>query len=157
VSGDPQLPRVPGTGIARAFVWAALAASVATAAADRPRPPAWRVASGPSGCRLASAGSGRPCPCESWPGRLRLLLGQPLDVNRAGVEDLQAIPGIGAARAAVIVAARDTQGPFRSLDDLGRLPGVGRGTLARLRGRLTSEDPCADPEVSDAAASAPRG
>jgi competence protein ComEA len=55
-----------------------------------------------------------------------------LDVSRAGVEELQALPGIGPALAQRIVAAREEQ-MFTSLDDLVRVRGIGEASVERLR------------------------
>ena len=57
-----------------------------------------------------------------------------VDVNRAGVHELCVLPGIGFTRAEAIVLERVRHGPFRSLADLGRVDGLGSGTLERLRG-----------------------
>ena len=65
------------------------------------------------------------------PGRL-LTVGVLLDANAATVEELQALPDIGPALAARIVAARRVQ-PFRARRDVLRVPGIG---AERLRGLL---------------------
>jgi competence protein ComEA len=57
------------------------------------------------------------------------------DLNRATAAELTALPGIGAARADAIVNDRDTNGPFRSCEDLIRVPGFGQATLAAIRDR----------------------
>lgn len=64
-------------------------------------------------------------------GPARLLFGLGLDPNRAGAASLEALPGIGPARAAAIVEAR-AQAPFCELADLERVPGIGPGTLRKL-------------------------
>jgi len=56
----------------------------------------------------------------------------PVDVNRASATELEALPGIGPALAGRIVAARGER-PFSSVDDLGRVRGIGPATLERLR------------------------
>ncbi|MBA3260185.1 MAG: helix-hairpin-helix domain-containing protein, partial [Gemmatimonadales bacterium] len=43
---------------------------------------------------------------------------------------------IGPARAASIVQYRAQHGPFRSVEDLGRVPGLGPAALARVREHL---------------------
>ena len=63
--------------------------------------------------------------------------GEKVDPNRADVEALQRLPGVGAATAAAIVAARDTGGPFRTADDLMRVRGIGPTRLARMREHLS--------------------
>lgn len=57
-----------------------------------------------------------------------------IDVNRATVGELQALPGIGPARAEAIVLHRVRHGPFLGLAELGRVDGIGADTLAALQG-----------------------
>jgi competence protein ComEA len=57
----------------------------------------------------------------------------PVDLNRASAAELTRLPGIGPVLAARIVAARDAQGPFASVDDLRRVSGVGPSKLAAFR------------------------
>lgn len=59
-----------------------------------------------------------------------------IDVNRADVEELTALPGIGPVLAARIVAYRDSAGPFRTLSDLTAVTGIGPATIARVAGRV---------------------
>ncbi len=53
----------------------------------------------------------------------------PIDLNNATLEQLQAVKGIGRVLAARIVAAR----PFRSVDDLKKVKGIGRKKLEQFR------------------------
>ncbi len=65
-----------------------------------------------------------------------------IDINTASVEALQGLPGIGPALAARIVAEREAQGPYRSPEDLGRVPGIGPKRLERIRSLVrTAEEP----------------
>ena len=61
----------------------------------------------------------------------------PLDLNEAGAEDLSRLPGIGAGLARRIIATREADGRFASVDDLRRVRGVGRVKLQRLRPLVT--------------------
>jgi competence ComEA-like helix-hairpin-helix protein len=65
-----------------------------------------------------------------------------IDVNRATVGELQALPGIGPTRAEAIVLHRVRHGPFLGLDDLGRVDGIGADTLAAVR-EYAVAGPCA--------------
>lgn len=56
----------------------------------------------------------------------------PVDLNRAGVSELEALPGVGPATAAAITSWRDDNGPFRSVDDLLSVPGIGPAKLAAI-------------------------
>jgi competence protein ComEA len=58
--------------------------------------------------------------------------GDRVDINRASISDLDALPGIGASKAAAIVEDRDRNGPFASCDDLQRVTGIGAKTVANL-------------------------
>jgi hypothetical protein len=72
-------------------------------------------------------------------GPARLLVGLPISLHRAAPETLEVLPQIGAARAAAIVEAR-CRAPFRSLDDLQRIHGIGPRTVEGLRGQAIPGD-----------------
>ena len=76
-----------------------------------------------------------PVPTRMAPARMAAL-GMAVDVNRATVEELESLDGVGPALAARIVAAR----PFASVDDVARVRGIGVRRLARLRPRLSLDD-----------------
>ncbi len=63
----------------------------------------------------------------------------PLDLNRASVAELDALPGIGPVLAGRIVAQREAHGPFRSADELLAVPGIGPRLWERLRSRVRVE------------------
>ena len=54
-------------------------------------------------------------------------------VNSADAEELTALPGIGETLAAMIVAERDRNGPFRYAEDLLAVRGIGPKTLEKFR------------------------
>jgi competence protein ComEA len=56
-----------------------------------------------------------------------------VDLNTATVEQLDALPGIGPVTAAAIVAWRDANGRFASVDQLGDVDGIGPARLEKLR------------------------
>ncbi len=55
-----------------------------------------------------------------------------IDINSADETVLRRLPGVGPSRAAAIVRDRKSRGPFRSLQDLSRVPGIGQGLIERL-------------------------
>ena len=62
----------------------------------------------------------------------------PVDINSADAQTLaQAIKGIGPAKAAAIVAYRQDHGPFKSVDDLTAVKGIGQALIDANRETLT--------------------
>lgn len=57
----------------------------------------------------------------------------PVDLNGANEQELMAIPGIGEAMAKRIVEFRKANGPFRQVDDLLKVKGIGEKSLEKLR------------------------
>ena len=80
-----------------------------------------------------SPGSAAPDPSSSTP---RPAKGAPtalINLNTATVEQLDTLPGVGPVRAAAIVAWRNANGKFTSVDQLGEVDGIGPGRLEKLR------------------------
>lgn len=63
--------------------------------------------------------------------------GAPLDLNRAGVADLDALPGIGPVLAKRIVEHRLAHGPFHAPEDLLAVRGIGPRLYARIEPLVT--------------------
>ena len=59
--------------------------------------------------------------------------GQPLNLNTATLEQLDALDGIGPATAQAILDYRDEHDGFGSVEELGEVPGIGEVRLASLR------------------------
>jgi len=61
-----------------------------------------------------------------------------VNINTADAQDLAAtIKGVGLKTARVIVAYREQHGPYRSLDELMKIKGIGRMTLESNRDHMT--------------------
>jgi competence protein ComEA len=72
-----------------------------------------------------AATSGRPKPAPK--------AAEVLDLNTATVEQLDALPGVGPVTAAAIVAWRQANGKFTSVDQLADVDGIGPARLDKLR------------------------
>jgi competence protein ComEA len=55
-----------------------------------------------------------------------------IDLNAAGVNELMQVPNVGSATAAAIVRHREEFGPFKSVDELTRVKGIGPKTLEKV-------------------------
>ena len=61
----------------------------------------------------------------------------PVDLNEAGAAELESLPGIGPVTAAAIVAHRQREGPFRSVESLQEVTGIGPVKLGRIEDLVT--------------------
>ncbi len=62
----------------------------------------------------------------------------PVPLNRAMAPELDCLPGVGPALAGRIVADRTARGPYRGVEDLDRVPGIGKRLVERLRPYLSA-------------------
>lgn len=59
----------------------------------------------------------------------------PVDLNKASIEKLETLPGIGPETAKAIIKGR----PYKTIDDLGRVKGIGPATIEKIRERSKVE------------------
>jgi competence protein ComEA len=60
-----------------------------------------------------------------------------VNINTASAAELEALPGIGAAMAARIVEYRQKNGPFKKIEDLMNVRGLGEKNFLKLKPQLT--------------------
>lgn len=79
----------------------------------------------------------------------------PVNVNTADAQTLaNELQGIGLAKAQAIIAHREKHGPFKTIDDVGRVKGIGRKTLERNRDAIRLDGRPVAPAASATAARA---
>ena len=75
-----------------------------------------------------------------------------VDINKADIETLIQLPGIGHVKAKAIIDYREENGEFKSLDEITKVKGIGEKTLVKLEpylsleGDLTKVQPSKDTE-----------
>ena len=60
----------------------------------------------------------------------------PININTAGVDELVQLNGVGPAYAAKIVQYRQANGPFKTPEELLKVPGIGPRTLELNKDRI---------------------
>jgi competence ComEA-like helix-hairpin-helix protein len=91
-----------------------------------------------TGAPALSMAVGGPPPAESAEWDRRLTASRQVDVNAAGVAELERLPGVGPALAKRIVEERERRGPFSSADDLARVPGIGPKTVESVKAYISA-------------------
>ena len=56
-----------------------------------------------------------------------------VNLNSAGSSELQTLPGIGPAKADAIIEYREMNGPYKSIEDLKEISGIGDKTFEKLK------------------------
>lgn len=75
---------------------------------------------------------------DSTPGLKELIFsGGKININTASQEELERLPRIGPAMAQRIIEYRQTTGPFKRIEDLTAVKGIGPKTLERLKPQIT--------------------
>lgn len=60
-----------------------------------------------------------------------------VNINTASADELEALPGIGAKTAALIVEYRRKNGPFKKVEELMNIRGVGEKSFLKLKPQIT--------------------
>jgi competence protein ComEA len=68
-----------------------------------------------------------------------------LNINTATAADLQKLPGIGAATAARILEYRQKNGPFKKVEELMNVRGIGEKSFLKLKPLISAAPPRTEP------------
>jgi len=88
-----------------------------------------------------------------------------IDINTASEAELDKLPGVGPSKAKAIVEDRQKNGPFKSVEDIKRVKGIGDKTYEDLKGQISvggkgaaaAHKAPAKPKSDEAPAPAPAG
>ena len=75
-----------------------------------------------------------------------------VDLNTANQAQLESLTGIGPAKAKDIIDFRTKNGPFKSTEDIMKVPGIKEGTYAKIKGEISVGGKAAAPAKADKAA-----
>ena len=70
---------------------------------------------------------------------------RPVDINTASPDQLEQLPGIGPVFAKRIIEYRKTSGPFRNVDELMAVKGIGEKRMEKLRKYVMVKNPTPTP------------
>src|SRR5262250_3021990 len=72
-----------------------------------------------------------------------------VNINTATKEQLDALPGIGPVKAQAIIDYRTKNGPFKSLEDIKKVNGIGDATFDKLKGDISLTGATSVPEKKE--------
>lgn len=82
---------------------------------------------------------------------LLLLMSAPawsgVNINTASQSELEAVKGLGPAKAKAIIAYREQHGGFKSVDELDNVKGFGKASIEKLRPELSVGEQKAKPKL----------
>ncbi|AGK54993.1 ComE operon protein 1 [Bacillus sp. 1NLA3E] len=59
-----------------------------------------------------------------------------ININSADEAELETLPGIGPSKSAAIIEYRTTTGPFKSIEDIQSISGIGEKTFEKLKDKI---------------------
>ena len=78
-------------------------------------------------------GAPKPVLASRSKGSSKVKLNGPLNINTATAAQLDALPGVGPVTAGRIITYREKNGPFKSIDDLRKVSGMGASKFEALK------------------------
>jgi len=64
-----------------------------------------------------------------------------VNINTATKDELVSLKGVGAKRAQAIIDYRTKNGPFKTVDDLEKVPGIGPGIMKQIKSQISVSGP----------------
>ncbi len=61
-----------------------------------------------------------------------------ININTGDMDELTSLPGIGPVKAEAIIKYREEKGLFKEVDDLEKVYGIGKKTIARIKDDITA-------------------
>jgi competence protein ComEA len=102
-----------------------------------PPPPIVAAVGAPAPVPIAADAPSAPGPTPAAPARHAPALARRINLNTAPQAELELLPGVGPALAKRIIDHRTQRGPFKRIDDLDDVKGIGPKKLAQLRPLVT--------------------
>jgi len=64
-----------------------------------------------------------------------------VNINTATKDELVTLKGVGEKRAQAIIDYRTKNGPFKTIDDLEKVPGIGPGIMKQIKSQISVSGP----------------
>src|SRR5262245_66598837 len=93
----------------------------------------WSLVALLAGLSIQASAQGAPPKSESHQGRPAALV----NLNSATASQLQELPGIGAKTAERIIEYRQKKGPFKKIEELMNVKGIGEKSFLKLKPQIT--------------------
>lgn len=62
-----------------------------------------------------------------------------ININTASKQELMGLPGIGAVLAQRIIEHREAHGPFKAIEEIMNVKGIGPKTFERIKNKITAD------------------
>ena len=61
-----------------------------------------------------------------------------ININTASVSELDALPGVGPSKAQAIITYREENGPFKSIEEIKNVSGIGESSFEKIKDLITT-------------------